>query len=37
MFYEGCTIEEIRAYRELESETFDFGEGEMKIDGWYGL
>lgn len=36
MFYEGCTIDEIRAYRESESETFDFGAGEMKMDGWYG-
>lgn len=36
MFYEGCTVEEIRAYRELESETFNFGEGDMKIQGWYG-
>lgn len=36
MFYEGCTIDEIRAYRELESETFDFGEGKMKMEGWYG-
>lgn len=36
MFYEGCTIDEIRAFRELEGEVFDFGEGEMKIDGWYG-
>jgi len=36
MFYEGCTIDEIRAYRESESEVFDFGEGEMKMDGWYG-
>lgn len=36
MFYEGCTIDEIRAYRDLESEVFDFGEGEMRIEGWYG-
>lgn len=36
MFYEGCTLNEIRAYRKLEYEIFDFGEGEMKIDGWYG-
>ena len=36
MFYEGCTLDEIRAYRELESETFDFGEGNMKIEGIYG-
>ena len=36
MFYEGCTFDEIRAYRDLESEIFDFGNGEMKIEGWYG-
>lgn len=36
MFYEGCTAEEIEAYRDLESATFDFGEGNMKIEGWYG-
>ena len=36
MFYEGCTIEEIRAFRELESEAFDFGEGEMRIEGLLG-
>lgn len=36
MFYEGCTLEEIRAFRELEKEVFDFGEGDMKIEGWYG-
>lgn len=36
MFYEGCTLDEIRTYRELEDETFDFGEGKMKIEGWYG-
>ena len=36
MYYEGCTLDEIRAYRELEGEVFDFGEGEMKIEGWYG-
>lgn len=35
-YYEGSTLEEVRAYRELESETFDFGEGEMRIEGWYG-
>ena len=34
MYYEGCTFDEIRAYRDLESETFDFGEGEMDIDGY---
>ena len=37
MFYEGCTIDEIRAYRELEDETFNFGEGDMRIEGWYGF
>jgi hypothetical protein len=36
MFYEECTLEEILAYRELEKETFDFGEGPMRIEGWYG-
>ena len=36
LFYEGCTVEEIEAYRDLESATFDFGEGSMKIEGWYG-
>ena len=36
MYYEECTLNEIRAYRELEGEVFDFGEGEMKIEGWYG-
>lgn len=35
-FYEGCTIEEIRTFRELENETFDFGEGEMRIEGEFG-
>jgi len=29
MFYEECTIEEVIAYRELENEYFDFGEGLM--------
>lgn len=36
MFYEGCTIDEIIAYRELENETFDFGEGKMKMEGLLG-
>ncbi|MGJ0846438.1 hypothetical protein ACR77J_07110 [Tissierella praeacuta] len=36
MFYEGCTLDEIRAFRELEGEVFNFGEGEMKMEGWYG-
>jgi len=27
MFYEGCTIEEIKAFRALDSKPFDFGEG----------
>lgn len=31
MFYEGCTVDEIRAYRDLESESFDFGEGLMDM------
>ena len=31
MFYEGCTTEEIRAYRELEGQIFDFGQGKMKM------
>ena len=31
MFYEGCTIDEIRAFRELEGEAFDFGEGLMDM------
>ncbi len=35
-FYDGCTLDEIRAYRNLESATFNFGEGNMSIDGWYG-
>lgn len=29
IFYEECTLEEVIAYRELESEYFDFGEGLM--------
>ena len=36
LFYEGCTIEEILAYRELESESFNFGEGDMKMEGLLG-
>ena len=36
MFYEGCTIEEIKAFRELENEVFDFGEGPMEIEGLLG-
>lgn len=36
LFYEGCTLDEVRAFRELEGEVFDFGEGEMKIEGWLG-
>lgn len=35
-YYEGCTLFEIKAFRDLENESFDFGEGEMKIEGWYG-
>lgn len=31
MFYEGCIIEEVIAYSELVNETFDFGEGPMKM------
>lgn len=30
-YYEGCTIDEIRAFRELEGESFDFGEGLMDM------
>lgn len=30
IFYEECTFEEILAYRELENEYFDFGEGLMR-------
>lgn len=29
MFYDECTIEEVLAYRALENEYFDFGEGLM--------
>ena len=36
MFYEGCTIEEVKAYRQLENETFNFGEGDMKMSRMYG-
>ena len=36
MFYEDCTIEEILAYRELENETFNFGEGDMQMEGLLG-
>lgn len=36
MFYEGCTAFEVNAYRELESETFDFGTGEMRMEGLLG-
>lgn len=36
IFYEECTFEEILAYRELENEYFDFGEGLMRAsDGKY--
>lgn len=35
-FYDGCTLDEIRAFRKLESEVFDFGKGRMRMDGWYG-
>jgi hypothetical protein len=34
--YDECTLEEIEAYRKLESEKFDFGEGEIRIEGIYG-
>lgn len=27
MFYEGCTLQEVKAYRELDGKPFDFGEG----------
>lgn len=36
MFYEGCTYEEIEAFRELENEEFDFGEGPMRMEGLLG-
>lgn len=36
MFYEGCTLAEIKAYRELENETFDFGNGPMKMEHTLG-
>lgn len=36
MFYQDCTAFEIKAYRQLENETFDFGTGEMKIEGLLG-
>ncbi len=36
IFYEECTLEEVLAYRELENEYFDFGEGDMKMTGVYG-
>jgi len=36
LYYEGCTIDEVRAYKELEGEVFDFGEGKMKMEWWYG-
>ena len=36
MFYEGCTIEEVKTYRQLENEVFNFGEDNMKMEGWYG-
>lgn len=35
-YYEGCTLEEILAFRELESQVFDFGEGSMKMEGLLG-
>lgn len=34
--YNECTLEEVLAYRELEGEVFDFGEGPMRIDGLLG-
>lgn len=34
--YEGCTVNEVLAFRELEKEVFDFGEGPMKIEGLLG-
>lgn len=36
MFYEDCTLEEILAYRELESATFNFGDGDIKMEGLFG-
>lgn len=35
-YYECCNIWEILAYRDLESEVFDFGEGPMSIEGLHG-
>lgn len=36
MFYEECTLQEVLAYRDLENEYFDFGEGPMRAaDGKY--
>lgn len=34
--YDECTLEEVIAYRKLQGETFDFGEGPMKMEGLYG-
>ena len=36
VFYEDCTTFEVKAFRALESEVFDFGTGEMKIEGLLG-
>lgn len=36
MIYEGCTLEEIKAFRALENGIFDFGEGPMKMEGLLG-
>lgn len=36
MFYEGCTEFEIESYRELEGEVFDFGTGQMRMEGLLG-
>lgn len=35
-YYEGCTLKEIMAFRNLESEIFDFGQGPMKMEGLLG-
>lgn len=35
-YYEGCTLQEVMAFRELESEVFDFGQGDMKIESLLG-
>lgn len=34
--YKDCTLEEVIAYRDLENEVFDFGEGPMEMEGLLG-